>query len=161
MNVLSCVSWFLDDDMRCGWDDVILILELTLCRIMRFTFISIFSELFARIQDVGMSSYPYWTISVMSIWMVNLWFYNLLWCRDWWMNLWWHKILIWMIITCMHWWMTLHVSRHISWGCLVGPQPSAKGYRWWLTGMDRWRWVNCAMLRDVFGLIVIDRHVHW
>ena len=25
MNVLSCVSWFLDDDMRCGWDDVILI----------------------------------------------------------------------------------------------------------------------------------------
>jgi len=30
MNVLSCVGWFLDDDMRCGWDDV-LWLKLTLC----------------------------------------------------------------------------------------------------------------------------------
>ena len=31
MNVLSCVGGFLDNDMRCGWDDVVLLLELTLC----------------------------------------------------------------------------------------------------------------------------------
>ena len=31
MNVLSCVGWFLDGDMRCGWNDVVLWLELTIC----------------------------------------------------------------------------------------------------------------------------------
>jgi len=32
MNVLSCVNWFLDDDMRCGWNNIVLLLELNLCR---------------------------------------------------------------------------------------------------------------------------------
>ena len=81
MNVLSCVGWFLDDDMRCGWNDVVLWLDLTLSEIMRFTLIWVFGELLARIQGVGMSCYAYWTIgefmSVMNIWMVNLWYYNL------------------------------------------------------------------------------------
>jgi len=55
MNILGCVGWFLNDDMRRGWDHVILWLELTLCEIMRFTFIWVFGKLFARIQGVGIS----------------------------------------------------------------------------------------------------------
>jgi len=38
-DVLGCVGWFLDGDMKYDWDDVFLWLELTLCEILRFTFI--------------------------------------------------------------------------------------------------------------------------
>ena len=81
MKDLGCVGWFLDDDIRCGWDDVLL-LELTLCWDHKsLSFIWVFGELFARTQGVRMYWYAYWTIggfmSVMNIWMVNIWYYNL------------------------------------------------------------------------------------
>jgi len=64
MKDLGCVGWFLDDDIRCGWDDVLL-LELTLCWDHKsLSLIWVFGELFVRTQGVRMYCYAYWTIDV-------------------------------------------------------------------------------------------------
>ena len=80
--------------MRCGWDDVILWLKLTLCWDHEIHIHMIFWCVVCKNSRCWNVLHVLLCLSMMSIWMMNLWYCNLLSYWDWRMNLWWCMIIV-------------------------------------------------------------------